>query len=54
MQLNAPRVVGITPFLRIATLTNYMRLTIAPPFAAEPHVHLAVFYPGTARVEHGT
>jgi L-alanine-DL-glutamate epimerase-like enolase superfamily enzyme len=54
VQPDAPRVGGITPFLRIATLTNYKRLTIAPPFAAELHVHLAVFYPGAARIEHVT
>jgi L-alanine-DL-glutamate epimerase-like enolase superfamily enzyme len=54
IQPDAPRVGGITPFLRIATLTNHKRLTIAPPFAAELHVHLAAAYPGTAWVEHVT
>jgi L-alanine-DL-glutamate epimerase-like enolase superfamily enzyme len=51
---DAPRVGGITPFLRITALTNHKRLPIAPPFAAELHVHLAAAYPGAAWVEHVT
>lgn len=54
VQPDAPRVGGITPFLRIAVLANHKRLTIAPPFAAELHVHLAAAYPGAAWVEHVT
>jgi L-alanine-DL-glutamate epimerase-like enolase superfamily enzyme len=54
LQPDAPRVGGITPFLRIATLANQKRLAIAPHFAAELHVHLAAAYPGTAWIEHVT
>jgi L-talarate/galactarate dehydratase len=54
VQPDAPRVGGITPFLRIAALATHMRLAIAPHFAAELHVHLAAAYPGTAWVEHVT
>lgn len=52
VQPDAPRVGGITPFLRVATLADHKRLAIAPPFAAELHIHLAAAYPGTAWVEH--
>lgn len=54
LQPDAPRVGGITPFLRIAALADHERLAIAPHFAAELHVHLAAAYPGTAWVEHVT
>jgi L-alanine-DL-glutamate epimerase-like enolase superfamily enzyme len=54
LQPDAPRVGGITPFLRIAALADHKRLAIAPLFAAELHVHLAAAYPGTAWVEHVT
>jgi L-alanine-DL-glutamate epimerase-like enolase superfamily enzyme len=54
IQPDAPRVGGITPFLRIAALADHKRLAIAPHFAAELHVHLAAAYPGTAWVEHVT
>jgi L-alanine-DL-glutamate epimerase-like enolase superfamily enzyme len=54
VQPDAPRVGGITPFLRITALADQLRLAIAPHFAAELHVHLAAAYPGTAWVEHVT
>jgi len=54
LQPDAPRIGGITPFLRVVTLANHNRLTIAPPVAAELHVHLAAAYPGTAWIEHAT
>jgi len=54
VQPDAPRVGGITPFLRIATLASHKGLALAPTFAAELHVHLAAAYPGTAWVEHVT
>lgn len=53
-QPDAPRIGGITPFLRVAALANHNRLAVAPPFAAELHIHLAAAYPGTAWVEHTT
>jgi len=52
VQPDAPRVGGITPFLRIAALADHKRLAIAPHFAMELHLHLAAAYPGTAWVEH--
>ena len=52
MQPDAPRVGGITPFLRIAALADHKRLAMAPHFAMELHLHLAAAYPGTAWVEH--
>ncbi|TDV34527.1 L-talarate/galactarate dehydratase [Actinophytocola oryzae] len=54
LQPDAPRIGGITPFLRVAALADHKRLAIAPNFAAELHVHLAAAYPGTAWVEHVT
>jgi L-talarate/galactarate dehydratase len=52
VQPDAPRIGGITPFLQVAALANHKRLTVAAPFAAELHVHLAAAYPGPAWVEH--
>lgn len=54
VQPDAPRVGGITPFLRIAALANHTGLAIAPQFAGELHVHLAAAYPGPAWIEHVT
>jgi L-alanine-DL-glutamate epimerase-like enolase superfamily enzyme len=51
-QPDAPRVGGITPFLRIAALADHNGLPLAPHFAAEIHIHLAAAYPRTAWVEH--
>jgi len=52
VQPDAPRVGGITPFLRIAALADHKRLAMAPHFAMELHLHLAAAYPGAAWVEH--
>ena len=52
LQPDAPRVGGITRFLRIAALADHHRLTLAPHFAMEIHLHLAAAYPGPAWVEH--
>ena len=50
---DAPRVGGITPFLKIATQAEQAGLLIAPHFAMELHVHLAAAYPvGDPWVEH--
>ncbi len=43
---DAPRVGGITPYLRIASMAEQAGLMIAPHFAMELHVHLAAAYPG--------
>jgi L-alanine-DL-glutamate epimerase-like enolase superfamily enzyme len=54
VQPDAPRVGGITPFLRVAALASHKGLAIAPQFAGELHVHLAAAYPGPAWIEHVT
>lgn len=52
IQPDAPRVGGITPFLRIAALADEHHLSMAPHFAMEIHLHLAATYPHTTWVEH--
>ncbi|GAB3301646.1 L-talarate/galactarate dehydratase [Parasphingorhabdus pacifica] len=52
VQPDAPRVGGITPFLRIAALADEHHLDMAPHFAMEIHLHLAAAYPRTTWVEH--
>jgi L-alanine-DL-glutamate epimerase-like enolase superfamily enzyme len=49
---DAPRVGGITPFLKIAAQADAAGLMLAPHFAMELHVHLAAAYPGEPWVEH--
>ncbi|MFC5832095.1 L-talarate/galactarate dehydratase [Nonomuraea insulae] len=52
IQPDAPRVGGITPFLRLATLADHAGLQLAPHFAMEIHLHLAAAYPREPWVEH--
>ena len=52
IQADAPRVGGITPFLRIAQRAHAAGLMLAPHFAMELHVHLAATYPTEPWVEH--
>lgn len=52
LQPDAPRVGGITPFLKIAALADLNRLKLAPHFVMEIHIHLACAYPHEAWVEH--
>ncbi|GAB2999005.1 mandelate racemase/muconate lactonizing enzyme family protein [Amycolatopsis acidiphila] len=52
VQPDAPRVGGITPFLRIMALADHSGLSLAPHFAMELHLHLAAAYPRTTWVEH--
>ena len=49
---DAPRVGGITPFLKVAALAEHAGLALAPHFAMELHVHLAATYPTEPWVEH--
>ncbi len=49
---DAPRVGGITPFLKIAALADHAGLLLAPHFAMELHIHLAAAYPREPWVEH--
>ncbi|MFP5071653.1 L-talarate/galactarate dehydratase [Pseudonocardia nantongensis] len=52
LQPDAPRIGGITQFLRLATLAEVDHLQLAPHFAMEIHVHLAAAYPHEPWVEH--
>lgn len=49
---DAPRVGGITPFLKIAAQAEQAGLMLGPHFAMELHVHLAAAYPTEPWVEH--
>lgn len=49
---DGPRVGGITPFLKVASLAQHAGLMLAPHFAMELHVHLAAAYPTEPWVEH--
>ncbi|TDD61362.1 mandelate racemase/muconate lactonizing enzyme family protein [Kribbella antibiotica] len=52
IQPDAPRIGGITPFLKLATLADHAGLQLAPHFAMEIHLHLAATYPREPWVEH--
>jgi L-talarate/galactarate dehydratase len=52
VQPDAPRIGGITPFLKIAALAEHRNLQIAPHFVMEIHLHLAAAYPHETWVEH--
>ncbi|KXO84644.1 L-talarate/galactarate dehydratase [Stutzerimonas stutzeri] len=49
---DAPRVGGITPYLRVQTLAEQAGMTLAPHFAMELHVHLAATHSREPWVEH--
>ena len=49
---DAPRVGGITPYLKVAALADHAGLMIAPHFAMELHIHLAATYAREPWVEH--
>ncbi len=49
---DAPRIGGITPFLKIAALAENKGLMMAPHFVMEIHLHLAAAYPLETWVEH--
>lgn len=52
IQPDAPRVGGITPFLKIMALAEFKHLKLAPHFAMEIHLHLAAAYPTEPWLEH--
>ena len=52
LQPDAPRIGGITPFLKLMALADHHHLQLAPHFAMELHVHLAAAYPHEPWVEH--
>ncbi|MFL6533266.1 MAG: L-talarate/galactarate dehydratase [Pseudomonas sp.] len=49
---DAPRVGGITPYLKVQALAEQAGLMIAPHFAMELHIHLAATYSREPWVEH--
>lgn len=52
VQPDAPRIGGITPFLKVLALADSRNLQLAPHFAMEIHVHLAAAYSREPWVEH--
>ncbi|WP_141576887.1 mandelate racemase/muconate lactonizing enzyme family protein [Actinomadura sp. WMMA1423] len=52
LQPDAPRIGGITNFLKVAALAEHRHLRLAPHFAMEIHLHLAAAYPSETWVEH--
>jgi L-alanine-DL-glutamate epimerase-like enolase superfamily enzyme len=52
LQPDAPRIGGITQFLKLATLAEHANLGLAPHFAMEIHLHLAAAHPSEPWVEH--
>lgn len=52
VQPDAPRIGGITQFLKLAALAEAKHLELAPHFAMEIHCHLAAAYPIEPWVEH--
>lgn len=52
IQPDAPRVGGITPFLKIMALAEYKQRKLAPHFAMEVHLHLAAAYGIEPWLEH--
>ena len=52
IQADAPRVGGITPFLKICTLAELSRVDLAPHMVMEIHLHLAAAYASEPWVEH--
>ncbi|MET0337025.1 MAG: mandelate racemase/muconate lactonizing enzyme family protein [Caulobacter sp.] len=52
IQPDAPRVGGISQFMRLLTFADHKGLGLAPHFAMEIHLHLAATYPREPWVEH--
>ena len=52
IQPDAPRVGGITPFLKIMALGEFKQRKLAPHFAMEIHLHLAAAYAHEPWLEH--
>ncbi|MFF4506684.1 mandelate racemase/muconate lactonizing enzyme family protein [Streptomyces sp. NPDC001401] len=52
IQPDAPRIGGITQFLKLAAFAEHQHLQLAPHFAMEIHLHLAAAYPHEPWVEH--
>ncbi|WP_319533197.1 mandelate racemase/muconate lactonizing enzyme family protein [uncultured Cohaesibacter sp.] len=52
LQPDAPRIGGITPFLKLMAIADQFGLQITPHFVMEIHVHLMAAYPREPWVEH--
>lgn len=52
IQPDAPRIGGITPYLRVMDSAAHAGLGLAPHFAMEIHIHLAAVYPTEPWLEH--
>ncbi len=52
IQPDAPRVGGVTPFLKICALADHKNLRLAPHYVMEIHLHLAAAYSREPWVEH--
>ncbi len=52
LQPDAPRVGGVTPFLRVAALADHLGVPLAPHFVMELHIHLSAAQPREGWVEH--
>lgn len=52
LQPDAPRIGGVTQFLKLAALAEHHQLPLAPHFAMEIHLHLAAACPIEPWVEH--
>ncbi|MBU3058912.1 L-talarate/galactarate dehydratase [Pseudomonas indica] len=49
---DAPRIGGITPFLRVAAMAELRGMAMAPHFVMEIHLHLAAAYEHATWIEH--
>lgn len=52
IQPDAPRVGGVTPFLRVCALAEHKKLKLAPHYCMEIHLHLTAAYGSEPWVEH--
>ncbi|WP_245972346.1 L-talarate/galactarate dehydratase [Rhodovulum iodosum] len=52
LQPDAPRIGGVTPFLRVMELARANRLTLAPHFVMELHLQMVAAYPTEGWVEY--
>ncbi|TWD74730.1 L-alanine-DL-glutamate epimerase-like enolase superfamily enzyme [Kribbella amoyensis] len=52
LQADAPRIGGITPYLRVMDLAARQHARLAPHFVMEIHLHLAACFPTEPYVEH--
>lgn len=51
-QVDAPRIGGVTPFLKVMAMAEAHRVSLAPHMVMELHLHLAAAFPTEPWVEH--